>query len=135
MGGIDAGSILRAIRTAWHEGSQIRDVTYGGAGGEEPQKRIERLAQGTRRQWETGAAVIAIQAALNLYVTSKPDQRAAALDRLTKLHPDKVDVPPKRIPYFKPGKELKDLINREAEAAEAAAAPTDPAAPPAVSNF
>ena len=26
---------------------------------------------------------------------------------------DKVDVPPKRVPYFKPGKELKDLINRK----------------------
>ena len=25
---------------------------------------------------------------------------------------DKVDVPPKKVPYFKPGKELKDLINR-----------------------
>jgi len=32
-----------------------------------------------------------------------------------------VDVPPKKVPYFKPGKELKDLINREAEAADAAA--------------
>jgi hypothetical protein len=29
-----------------------------------------------------------------------------------------VDVPPKKVPYFKPGKELKELINREAEAAE-----------------
>ena len=28
---------------------------------------------------------------------------------------DKVSVPPKRIPYFKPGKELKDLINGEEE--------------------
>jgi integration host factor subunit beta len=28
---------------------------------------------------------------------------------------DRVDVPPKRVPYFKPGKELKDLINRTAE--------------------
>ena len=27
---------------------------------------------------------------------------------------DRVDVPEKRIPYFKPGKELKDLINDEA---------------------
>ena len=37
---------------------------------------------------------------------------------------DKVDVPPKKVPYFKPGKELKDLINREAEASlEAAARP------------
>ncbi len=28
---------------------------------------------------------------------------------------DKVDVPPKRVPYFKPGKELKDLINKDDE--------------------
>ena len=33
---------------------------------------------------------------------------------------DKVDVPPKKVPYFKPGKELKDLINREPEAPVAA---------------
>ena len=30
---------------------------------------------------------------------------------------DRVDVPEKRIPYFKPGKELKDLINGEEEGA------------------
>jgi integration host factor subunit beta len=29
---------------------------------------------------------------------------------------DKVDVPPKKVPYFKPGKELKELINRETSA-------------------
>ena len=29
----------------------------------------------------------------------------------------RVDVPPKRIPYFKPSKELKDLINSTAAAA------------------
>ncbi len=28
---------------------------------------------------------------------------------------DRVDVPSKRVPYFKPGKELKDLINRDRE--------------------
>jgi hypothetical protein len=28
-------------------------------------------------------------------------------------------VPPKKVPYFKPGKELKELINREEEGAEA----------------
>ena len=43
---------------------------------------------------------------------------------------DKVDVPPKKVPYFKPGKELKDLINKEAEAAEAASAPTPPSVTP-----
>ena len=30
----------------------------------------------------------------------------------------KVDVPAKKVPYFKPGKELKELINREEPAAE-----------------
>ena len=28
---------------------------------------------------------------------------------------DRVDVPSKEVPYFKPGKELKELINREQE--------------------
>jgi integration host factor subunit beta len=35
----------------------------------------------------------------------------------------RVDVPPKRVPYFKPGKELKDLINHDADAPVVAAAP------------
>jgi integration host factor subunit beta len=35
---------------------------------------------------------------------------------------DKVDVPAKRIPYFKPGKELKELINSTAGGAESSAA-------------
>ena len=29
---------------------------------------------------------------------------------------DRVDVPPKQVPYFKPGKELKELINRSGDA-------------------
>ena len=36
---------------------------------------------------------------------------------------DKVDVPPKKVPYFKPGKELKELINQEPPAASLAPAP------------
>ena len=35
---------------------------------------------------------------------------------------EKVDVPPKRIPYFKMGKELKALLNGRGEDGEAAAA-------------
>jgi integration host factor subunit beta len=41
----------------------------------------------------------------------------------------RVDVPPKRVPYFKPGKELKDLINHEANGAAATDAAEAPAAP------
>lgn len=39
---------------------------------------------------------------------------------------DRVAVPEKRIPYFKPGKELKDLINLEIENAVAAAEQSPP---------
>ncbi|MEE2636921.1 MAG: HU family DNA-binding protein [Acidobacteriota bacterium] len=35
---------------------------------------------------------------------------------------DRVDVPPKKVPYFKPGKELKELINRDL----VAGTPSDP---------
>jgi integration host factor subunit beta len=43
---------------------------------------------------------------------------------------DKVDVPPKKVPYFKPGKELKELINLETPGTAAIApAPTAGVAP------
>ena len=44
---------------------------------------------------------------------------------------DKVDVPSKRVPYFKPGKELKELINRDAESAQPSATQaSSPSQPP-----
>jgi integration host factor subunit beta len=42
---------------------------------------------------------------------------------------EKVDVPPKKIPYFKMGKELKALLNGAA-AEDGAAEPSAPSAPP-----
>jgi len=39
----------------------------------------------------------------------------------------KVDVPPKRIPFFKPSKELKDFVNHQLTQA---ATPAQPEAPP-----
>jgi integration host factor subunit beta len=38
----------------------------------------------------------------------------------------RVDVPAKKIPYFKPSKELKDLVNTEVAAASSAASPSNP---------
>jgi integration host factor subunit beta len=35
----------------------------------------------------------------------------------------RVEVPSKRIPYFKPSKELKDLVSNSAESAAAAETP------------
>jgi integration host factor subunit beta len=43
---------------------------------------------------------------------------------------DRVEVPSKRVPYFKPGKELKELINRETESAPSTAPTASPAEPP-----
>lgn len=43
----------------------------------------------------------------------------------------RVEVPAKRIPFFKPSKELKDLVNNSAEPPVAEGTPTPPAAPPA----
>ena len=52
-------------------------------------------------------------------------QRNARVGRNPKTG-EKVEVPAKRVPYFKPSKELKDLINEGT-----AAAPSTPAASPA----
>jgi len=43
---------------------------------------------------------------------------------------ERVEVPAKKIPFFKPSKELKDLVN-ESAAAVPPAAPATPPAPPA----
>ena len=45
---------------------------------------------------------------------------------------DKVDVPPKKVPYFKPGKELKELINKEPAPAVAPPAGGNPVPPDAM---
>ena len=41
----------------------------------------------------------------------------------------RVEVPSKRIPYFKPSKELKDLVNTSSSRAEGVEEPAPPAAP------
>jgi len=43
---------------------------------------------------------------------------------------EKVDVPPKKIPYFKMGKELKALLNGQGPSEEAAPASAGPASEP-----
>jgi integration host factor subunit beta len=55
-------------------------------------------------------------------------QRNARVGRNPKTG-EKVEVPAKRVPYFKPSKELKDLIN-DGSTAVPAASSEPPAAPP-----
>jgi integration host factor subunit beta len=51
-------------------------------------------------------------------------QRNARVGRNPKTG-EKVEVPAKRVPYFKPSKELKDLINDDGTAATPAAGPPE----------
>lgn len=52
-------------------------------------------------------------------------QRQARIGRNPKSG-DRVDVPAKRIPFFKPSKELRDLVNKGAAAPAPAPAPAAP---------
>ena len=56
-------------------------------------------------------------------------QRNARVGRNPKTG-EKVEVPAKRVPYFKPSKELKDLINDGTTTASPATSCEPPAAPP-----
>ncbi len=52
--------ILRAIREAWHQSSDVRDIYRRALATDDAARRIELFAHATRRQWETGAATLRI---------------------------------------------------------------------------
>ena len=62
-------TILRAIREAWHEQTRAREINEEANRQPDPERRLEMVANATRRQWETGGAVVAVY------------QGAAAADR------------------------------------------------------
>jgi AcrR family transcriptional regulator len=62
-------TILRAIREAWHEQTQAREINEEASRQPDPKRRLRIVANATRRQWETGGAVVAVY------------QGAAAADR------------------------------------------------------
>ncbi len=53
-------SLLREIRQRWHEVSHIREMLNEARTRSTAEEKIELLAHGTRRQWETSAAIIPI---------------------------------------------------------------------------
>jgi integration host factor subunit beta len=58
-------------------------------------------------------------------------ERQARIGRNPKTG-ERVEVPAKRIPFFKPSKELKDLVNRDSPKPAPVEAPPDEPPPPAV---
>jgi AcrR family transcriptional regulator len=53
-------TILRAIREAWHEQTQAREINEEATRQPDPGRRLGMVAHATRRQWETGGAVVAV---------------------------------------------------------------------------
>ena len=52
--------ILQAIRERWHRESGQRDIYRQAMEQSDPKRRLELAAYATRRQWETGGAMMAI---------------------------------------------------------------------------
>ena len=93
-------TILRAIREAWHEQTRAREINEEASRQPDPERRLEMVANATRRQWETGGAVVAVYqgaAAADREAAAELEEalrgRRAALDRVVEgmeetLRPD-----------------------------------------------
>jgi integration host factor subunit beta len=98
---------------------------------------VSRLAELTRKDSEVIVETIFDSIVRSLRVGDKIEIRGFGSFRTRQRKPrvgrnpktgDRVDVPAKKIPFFKPSKELKDLVNVGGEATPAAvAAPAHPA--------
>jgi len=100
-------------------------------------EEVSRLAELTRKDSEVIVDTIFDSVVRSLRVGDKIEIRGFGSFRTRQRQPrvgrnpktgDRVEVPAKKIPFFKPSKELKDLVNssKGAEAAPPPAAPVPP---------
>ncbi len=99
-------------------------------------EEVSRLAELTRKDSEVIVDTIFDSVVRSLRVGDKIEIRGFGSFRTRQRKPrvgrnpktgDRVEVPAKKIPFFKPSKELKDLVNNSAPAE---VAPTAPPLPP-----
>src|ERR1700750_1769023 len=97
---------------------------------------VSRLAELTRKDSEVIVEPIFDSIVHSLRAGDKIETRGFGSFRTRQRKPrvgrnpktgDRVEVPAKKIPFFKPSKELKDLVNHSVE--EPGQAPAAPAAP------
>src|SRR5271166_4754504 len=100
---------------------------------------VSRLAELTRKDSEVIVETIFDSVVRSLRAGDKIEIRGFGSSRTRQRRPrvgrnpktgERVEVPAKKIPFFKPSIELKDLVN-ESAAAVPPAAPATPPAPPA----
>ena len=98
---------------------------------------VSRLAELTRKDSEVIVETIFDSVVRSLRAGDKIEIRGFGSFRTRQRRPrvgrnpktgERVEVPAKKIPFFKPSKELKDLVN-ETTAVAAPAAPAPPATP------
>lgn len=94
-------------------------------------EEVSRLAELTRKDSEVIVETIFDSVVHALRTGDKIEIRGFGSFRTRQRKPrvgrnpktgDRVDVPPKKIPFFKPSKELKDMVNRDNDKPQAAAA-------------
>jgi integration host factor subunit beta len=88
-------------------------------------EEVSRLAELTRKDSEVIVETIFDSVVRALRTGDKIEIRGFGSFRTRQRKPrvgrnpktgDRVEVPPKKIPFFKPSKDLKDMVNREAGA-------------------
>ena len=101
---------------------------------------VSRLAELTRKDSEVIVETIFDSVVRSLRAGDKIEIRGFGSFRTRQRRPrvgrnpktgERVDVPAKKIPFFKPSKELKDLVNEAAASATPAVPPAAPAPPTA----
>ena len=94
-------------------------------------EEVSRLAELTRKDSEVIVETIFDSVVHALRTGDKIEIRGFGSFRTRQRKPrvgrnpktgDRVEVPPKKIPFFKPSKELKDMVNQENEKTQAVAA-------------
>jgi len=119
-----------------HEDEGMEDVSAGVMTKAELVDEVARVVQLTKKQAETIVNIVFDSIVDSLRAGQKIELRGFGSFRLrsrksrTGRNPktgEKVEVPSKKIPYFKPGKELKELINKSLAGEEEAAAPQEAA--------
>jgi integration host factor subunit beta len=98
-------------------------------------EEVSRLAELTRKDSEVIVETIFDSVVHALRTGDKIEIRGFGSFRTRQRKPrvgrnpktgDRVEVPPKKIPFFKPSKELKDMVNQNIEKPQAAAAELAP---------
>ena len=107
-------------------------------------EEVARVVEMTRKDSETIVETIFDSIVNSLHKGEKIEIRGFGSFRTRQRQPrvgrnpktgSRVEVPSKRIPYFKPSKELRDLVNHGAEQNGDAAAASESASTIAGSNF